>query len=337
LSGWKDWQIGEVVEAAEFQTFIQDQVVQVYADSSARGSALGTAVAEGMASYVKDTDSFEVYDGSGWVEVAPGYLTAGTAGQILRSNGTADPSYVAAETTLTAGTAGHFVQSAGTAGIQYTDGYLFRETVYFTSSGTFSKGDYPWLRAIRVKCQAGGAAGGGANAASTSQVSVGGGGGGGAYAESFITNIAGLDSSVTVTRGAGGAGVSAGTGGGGGTSSFGSLVSASGGNGGLASAVFTDGGLGPVNPVESGGTGDLVVSGSSGQSGLGIGTTGGRVRGGVGGGSFLGGGAHVTSRQAGHPGAPYGGGGSGARALPNEGDEAGGDGADGIVIIELYA
>jgi hypothetical protein len=119
LSGWKDWEIGEVVEAGEFQTFIQDQVVQVYADSSARGSALGTAVAEGMASYVKDTDSFEVYDGSGWVEVAPGYLTAGTAGQILISNGTADPSWVAAETTLAAGSAGELVVSAGTAGVVY--------------------------------------------------------------------------------------------------------------------------------------------------------------------------------------------------------------------------
>jgi hypothetical protein len=121
LSGWKDWQIGEVVEAAEFQTFLQDQVVQVYADSSARGSALGTAVAEGMASYVKDTDSFEVYDGTGWVPVSvdAAWVTAGTAGEILRSNGTADPSWVEAETTLTAGTSGFTALSAGTAGISY--------------------------------------------------------------------------------------------------------------------------------------------------------------------------------------------------------------------------
>ena len=121
MSGWKDWQIGEVVEAAEFQTFLQDQVVQVYADSSARGSALGTAVAEGMASYVKDTDSFEVYDGSGWVPVSvdAAWVTAGTAGEILISNGTADPSWVAAETTLAAGSAGELVVSAGTAGVVY--------------------------------------------------------------------------------------------------------------------------------------------------------------------------------------------------------------------------
>ena len=70
MSGWKDWQIGEVVEAGEFQTFIQDQVVQVYADSAARGSALGTAVAEGMVAYLTDDGSFEVYDEiDGWVPV----------------------------------------------------------------------------------------------------------------------------------------------------------------------------------------------------------------------------------------------------------------------------
>jgi hypothetical protein len=31
-------------------------------------------------------------------------------------------------------------------------GYVFVEQVRFTSSGTFVKADYPWLRAIRVRC-----------------------------------------------------------------------------------------------------------------------------------------------------------------------------------------
>jgi hypothetical protein len=162
LSGWKDWQIGEVVEAAEFQTFLQDQVVQVYADSSARGSALGTAVAEGMASYVKDTDSFEVYDGSGWVPVSvdAAWVTAGTAGEILISNGTADPSWVAAETTLAAGTSGFTALSAGTAGISYqpvSHNYIINGAFDFWNRGTtFNSATSNTFFADRWTCFVGG-------------------------------------------------------------------------------------------------------------------------------------------------------------------------------------
>lgn len=88
MTGWKEWAIAEVVEASDFQTYIQDQVVQVYADSGARGSALGTAVAEGMVSYLEDTNALEVYDGSAWGGIAPGDITAVTAGTGLTGGGT---------------------------------------------------------------------------------------------------------------------------------------------------------------------------------------------------------------------------------------------------------
>jgi hypothetical protein len=212
-------------------------------------------------------------------------------------------------------------------------GYVFVETVYFTSSGTFSKADYPWLRAIRVKCQAGG--GGGAGGDGTS-LRGGGGGGGGAYAESFITDISGLDSSVTVTRGAGGAGgaatgaaATAGTMGG--SSSFGTIVSADGGNNAPASSAGAD--------VQLTGTGDLIVSGSSGGSG-GQNIPVDANQSGHGGASFLGGGgrsfpaASLTSSTNNDAGL-YGGGGGGARIGTT--GRAGGAGANGIVIVELYA
>src|SRR6056297_165807 len=63
-----------------------------------------------------------------------------------------------------------------------SNAYAFVETVYFTSNGTFSKGDYPWLRAIRVACQGAGGGSGGAQATSSGQCSAGGAGGGGGYA-----------------------------------------------------------------------------------------------------------------------------------------------------------
>jgi len=83
LTGWKEWLSGEVVEHTEFQSFLQDQVVQVYAGTAARSSALGTAVAEGMVSYLSDTNSLEFYTGSAWQPVLDGTATyalnAGTA------------------------------------------------------------------------------------------------------------------------------------------------------------------------------------------------------------------------------------------------------------------
>ncbi len=88
MSGWKSWAIAEVVEATDFQNYIQDQVVQVYASSGARGSALGTAVTEGMISYLNDTNSLEYYSGSAWVAVSnPGDITAVTAGTGLTGGG----------------------------------------------------------------------------------------------------------------------------------------------------------------------------------------------------------------------------------------------------------
>jgi hypothetical protein len=88
MTGWKAWQIGEVVDADDFQTYVQDQVVQVYANATARTSALGTAVSRGMVSYLEDTAALQVY-GTAWANVSsPGDITAVTAGTGLTGGGT---------------------------------------------------------------------------------------------------------------------------------------------------------------------------------------------------------------------------------------------------------
>jgi hypothetical protein len=225
------------------------------------------------------------------------------------------------------------------------DGYLFVETVYFTSSGTFAKATYPWLRAIRVKCQAGGGGGGGVGSVGGGSAGTGRSGGGGGYAESFITDIAGLDASVTVTRGSGGAGGAAGFNNGntGGSSSFGSgtayEVSSTGGGPGL-----TIGGLLSRDgaPGGSGDAGDILIFGDAAGNYHGLqsdpvvsNTAGGSVLGAVRGGALATGSGGST---AGATGRLYGGGGSGAAACQNNvTSRTGGDGADGIVIVELYA
>lgn len=97
--GRKTFTAGEVLTAANVQGYLQDQVVQVYASSAARSSALGTAVSEGMMSYLSDTNSVEYYSGSAWVGVsaAPAgtvvsaayTAVAGDVGNTIVANGTA--------------------------------------------------------------------------------------------------------------------------------------------------------------------------------------------------------------------------------------------------------
>lgn len=88
MTGWKEWAASEVVLATDFQTYVQDQVIQVYADSTARGTALGTAVAQGMVSYLSDTDTLQYYNGTAWADVSsPGDITAVTAGTGLTGGG----------------------------------------------------------------------------------------------------------------------------------------------------------------------------------------------------------------------------------------------------------
>ena len=84
---WKLWDQGEVVEAGDFQEYIQNQVVQSYPNASERNTALGTAVAEGMVSYREDSNIIEVYDGANWVGVGEGDITEVTAGTALTGGG----------------------------------------------------------------------------------------------------------------------------------------------------------------------------------------------------------------------------------------------------------
>jgi hypothetical protein len=214
-----------------------------------------------------------------------------------------------------------------------TTGYRFAGTKYYFSDGSFAKADPLGtgdigLRAIRVRMVGGG--GGGGGLAGTTDSSRSGGGGGG-YSELFITNIAALDASVTVTRAAGGAGVSDAPGNAGAASSgFG--MTANGGAGGGASRG--------VGGSASGG--DINRSGGAGGQGFAFGSAFSEQVAGFGGGSHF---AQSTLQAypapntslAGAAGLAHGGGGAAAVSRGNSGDaRAGGNGANGIVIVDCY-
>jgi hypothetical protein len=240
--------------------------------------------------------------------------------------------------------AGEILTAADTNEYLVNNGYQPRETVYFTSSGTFTKASYPWLQAIRVRLVGGGGGSGGNTATGSGQVSAAAGGGGGGYAESFITDIAGLADSVTVTVGAGGAGGAAGnnSGSAGGTSSFGA-VSATGGGGGGGDQAFSLADSFPL--IASGGSGSggqIAIDG--GNSLAPVARSAVRVIPSVGGASQLSGllSASVADVGAGErlavAGKLYGGGALGPTKAQNTAtNRAGAAGGNGIVILELYA
>jgi hypothetical protein len=223
--------------------------------------------------------------------------------------------------------------SSATNGVEWAtqEGYRLVETIYYTSSGTFTKATYPWLRAIKAKVVGGG--GGGRGISGTINIGEAGGGGGG-YSEVFITDIAGLATSNTITVGAGGTAASNADGGAGGdTTAFGRF------GGGGAGATTSGRGLGG-----NGFDGDFNTPGGDGGGGLAGLTAFAQQPAGHGGSSML---AHQATTTiflspgtsvAGQAGKVYGGGGAGAACRGTASPaRAGGVGAPGIVILELYA
>ena len=88
-AGYKLFQTGDVLTATEVNTYLQQQVTMVFANSTARTSALSGVLAEGMMSYLQDTNAVEVYNGSSWVNVGnSGDITGVTAGTGLSGGGT---------------------------------------------------------------------------------------------------------------------------------------------------------------------------------------------------------------------------------------------------------
>jgi len=67
-AGFKTFAVGEVLTATNVNTYLMQQSVMVFADASARSTAI-TAPSEGMVTYLTGTNTLWYYDGSAWVEI----------------------------------------------------------------------------------------------------------------------------------------------------------------------------------------------------------------------------------------------------------------------------
>lgn len=80
-AGYKLFTTGSVLTAADVNTYLNEQSVMRFANAAARTSALTSVLAEGMVSYLQDTDSVEVYNGTAWVSIgSSGDITGITTG-----------------------------------------------------------------------------------------------------------------------------------------------------------------------------------------------------------------------------------------------------------------
>jgi hypothetical protein len=67
--GYKNFNTGDVLTAGDVDNYLMEQTVMVFDDAAARTTALTSVLAEGMISYLKDTNSTEYYSGSAWVAI----------------------------------------------------------------------------------------------------------------------------------------------------------------------------------------------------------------------------------------------------------------------------
>jgi hypothetical protein len=71
VAGYREFQTGEVLTAANVNDFLMEQSVMTFADATARAAALSGVLREGILTYNEDTAQLEVYDGSAFVVAAP--------------------------------------------------------------------------------------------------------------------------------------------------------------------------------------------------------------------------------------------------------------------------
>jgi len=82
MAGWFDFVNGQTLPASRVQDYLMDQTVMVFADASARTTALPSPTA-GMVTYLVDSGNLWFYTGSTWSLVSPPVVIPDTLSPIL--------------------------------------------------------------------------------------------------------------------------------------------------------------------------------------------------------------------------------------------------------------
>jgi hypothetical protein len=69
-NGWFDFVNGQTLPASRVQDYLMNQSVMVFADESARTTALYGITTEGMVTYLLSTQTLDYFDGSNWLPVS---------------------------------------------------------------------------------------------------------------------------------------------------------------------------------------------------------------------------------------------------------------------------
>lgn len=88
MTGRKEWAADDVLSAADLEGYLMDQVVGIWANSSARASGY-LAPIEGNLSYLQDTDLYYRWNGSAWAELTVTNATNATNATYATTAGTA--------------------------------------------------------------------------------------------------------------------------------------------------------------------------------------------------------------------------------------------------------
>jgi len=145
-AGYKLFATGDVLTAAQVNTYLMQQSVMVFANSTARNTALSGVVSEGMVAYLLDTNDVTIYDGATWNSFGSGDITGVTAGTGLTGGGTSGTVTLTLDTTVPVGyattvtAAGTTTLTAASAHFQFFTGTT-TQTIVLPVTSTLALGE----------------------------------------------------------------------------------------------------------------------------------------------------------------------------------------------------